>query len=102
MNIKKGDKVIVVTGKDKGKSGEVIRAFPREGKVVVAGVAVAKRHERARKGKQKGQVVDTAMPIHASNVMILDPEKNKPTRISVKREKGKAVRVAKKSGAELK
>ncbi len=102
MNIKKGDKVVVIAGKDKGKTGEVVRAYPRASRVVVAGVAIAKRHERSRKGKQKGQVVETAMPIHVSNVMILDPQKNTRTRVSVKREKGKAVRVAKKSGAELK
>ncbi|MCE9643911.1 50S ribosomal protein L24 [Candidatus Parcubacteria bacterium] len=102
MNIKKGDKVIVIAGKDKGKSGEVIRAFPRASKVVVAGVSVAKRHEKSRKGKQKGQVVEIPMPIHVSNVMILDPQKNTRTRVSTKREKGTAVRVTKKSGAELK
>lgn len=102
MNIKKGDKVIVIAGKDKGKSGEVLRALPRESRVVVSGVSIAKRHERSRKGKQKGQVVEAPMPIHVSNVMILDPQKNSRTRVSVKREKGKAVRIAKKSGAELK
>ena len=102
MNIKKGDKVIVIAGKDKGKSGEVIRSLPREGRVVVQGVSIAKRHERSRKGNQKGQVVETPMPIHISNVMILDPEKNVRTRVGTKREKGKASRVTKKSGATLK
>ena len=102
MNIKKGDKVIVIAGKDKGKTGDVLKSYPRASRVVVAGVSIAKRHERSRKGKQKGQVVEAPMPIHVSNVMILDPKKNVRTRFGVKREKGAAVRVSKKSGSELK
>lgn len=67
MHVKKGDKVKVISGKDKGKTGTIVRALPKEGRVVVEGVAVAKRHVRGRAG-QTGRVVERPMPIHASNV----------------------------------
>jgi large subunit ribosomal protein L24 len=67
MHVKKGDKVTVITGKDKGKSGEIVRALPRENKVVIEGVAVAKRHIKGRQG-QVGRIVERPMPIDASNV----------------------------------
>jgi len=68
MHVKKDDKVIVLTGKDKGKTGSVIKSMPKEGKVVVSGVNVSKKHQRARKSGEKGQIVEKAMPISASNV----------------------------------
>ena len=68
MNIKKDDKVIVLTGKDKGKTGSVTKAFPKENKVIVSGVNVLKVHQKPRKGGEKGQIVDKTMPIHVSNV----------------------------------
>jgi large subunit ribosomal protein L24 len=68
LHIKKGDTVIILSGDDKGKTGKVLRAFPREAKVLVDGVNVMKRHERPRKQGAKGQVVDKAMPLHASKV----------------------------------
>jgi large subunit ribosomal protein L24 len=68
MHIKKDDKVIVLTGKDKGKSGTVTKAFPRENKVIVSGVNVLKVHQKPRKGGEKGQIIDKTMPIHVSNV----------------------------------
>ncbi len=102
MRIKKGDNVIVIAGKDKGKTGEVLKAMPAESRVVVKGISMAKRHERSRKGNQKGQIVEKAMPIHVSNVMLLDPKGGKRTRVGIKREKGSAVRIARKSGAEFK
>ncbi len=68
MNIKKDDKVIVLTGKDKGKTGSVTKAFPKENKVIVSGVNVIKKHQKARKSNQKGQIVEKTMPIHVSNV----------------------------------
>ncbi|MEI6843624.1 MAG: 50S ribosomal protein L24 [bacterium] len=68
MHIKKDDKVIVLTGKDKGKTGAVLKSLPKEGKVIVAGVNVLKVHKRARKSNEKGQIVDKTMPINASNV----------------------------------
>ena len=68
MKIKKDDKVIVLTGKDKGKTGQVLKALPKENKVVVSGVNVIKKHQKARKSNEKGQIIDKTMPIDASNV----------------------------------
>ncbi len=68
MHVKKDDKVIVLTGKDKGKTGSIIKAMPKEGKVVVSGINLSKKHQRARKSGEKGQILDKAMPINASNV----------------------------------
>jgi large subunit ribosomal protein L24 len=68
MKIKKGDNVMVITGKDKGKKGAVVKALPKEDKVIVAGVNIAKKHTRPRKAGEKGQVVDKTMPVHISNV----------------------------------
>ncbi len=101
MNIKKGDNVIVIAGKDKGKKGKVVRALPADHKVVVEGINMRKKHQRAGKGRQKGQIIDMAMPIHVSNVMIEDPKTGKPTRIGKRLAAGKRIRIAKKSGTEL-
>lgn len=68
MHVKKGDMVVVTTGKDKGKSGKIIRAFPRKDLVLVEGINLRKKHERPRKTNQKGQIVEKVMPIHVSNV----------------------------------
>jgi large subunit ribosomal protein L24 len=68
MKIKKGDNVMVITGKDKGKKGAVVRALPKEDKVIVAGVNIAKKHTRPRKAGEKGQTVEKTMPVHVSNV----------------------------------
>ncbi len=102
MKIKKGDKVIVIAGKDKGKSGTVLRALPTQDKVIVEGVSVAKRHQKSRTRGQSGQIVDKTLPIHVSNVSLVDPKSGKPTRIGIKRESGKRVRVAKNSGTVIK
>ena len=102
MKIKKDDNVIVISGKDRGKTGKVVKAFPRENKIIMNGVNVVKSHEKAKKAGGKGQVVDKAMPFSASNVMIVDPKTGKGTRVGVKTEdNGKKVRIAKKSGATL-
>lgn len=68
LHVKTGDTVVILTGKDKGKSGKVLKAFPRKNLVLVEGVNVRKKHEKPRKTNQKGQIVEKAMPIHASNV----------------------------------
>lgn len=68
MKIKKGDNVLIIAGKDKGKKGAVVKALPKEDKVVVAGVNIAKKHTRARKAGEKGQTVEKTMPVHVSNV----------------------------------
>ena len=101
MKIKKGDNIIVIAGKDKGKKGKVVRALPADSKVVVEGGNMRKKHQRAGKGRQKGQIIDIAMPIHISNVMIEDPKTGKPTRVGKRIAGGKRIRIAKKSGTEL-
>ncbi len=68
MHIKKDDKVKILSGKDKGKTGSVVKSFPKENKVIVSGVNVVKAHKKARKSGEKGQIIDKTMPIHASNV----------------------------------
>jgi len=102
MNIKKGDNIIVIKGKDRGKKGKVVRVLPHESRVVIDGVNMRKKHERAGiKGKKVGQIIDIAMPIHISNVMIEDPKTGKPTRVGKRDSGGKRIRITKKSGTEL-
>lgn len=103
MKIKKGDTVIVISGKDKGKKGKVLNAFPREDKVLVEGVNVKKKHQKPTKNNPKGQILDKTFPIHVSNVMIQDPKDKKPTRVGYqKNASGKGnVRIAKRSGTVL-
>lgn len=101
MKIRKDDNVIVVTGKDKGKTGKVLRALPKQDKVIVTGVNVIKVHKRPTKSGAKGQIIDKTMPVHVSNVMIVDPKTNKPSRIRIERgEKGR-VRISTKSSTSL-
>ena len=80
MHIKKGDKVIVIAGKDRGKEGVVTKALPRETKVVIDGINMVKRHQKPRRANEKGQVVSHPSPIHASNVMLIDGKSGKRTR----------------------
>ncbi len=101
MKIKKGDNVIVISGKDKGKTGKIDKAFPERGSVIIVGVNVRKVHKRGRKSGEKGQIVDKSLPIDVSNVMLLDPKTNKPTRLGKKKVGEKWFRVAKKSGTVL-
>jgi large subunit ribosomal protein L24 len=99
--IKKGDNVIVISGVDKGKTGKVVRAFPASGKVLIEGVNLKKRHQRKTRENQKGQIIEKALPIDASKVMIIDLSSGKRTRIGSKMVGGKKVRVSVKSGKEL-
>ena len=101
MKIKKNDTVYIRSGKDKGKTGKVLRAFPKEMKVLVEGVNIKKAHQKAKKSNEKGQVVDRAYPVPASSVSLIDPKTNKPTRVGMKLVGQKMVRVSKKSGAEI-
>lgn len=101
MKLKKGDNVIIVTGKDKGKKGKILRVLPTVNKVVVEGLNMTKRHQRPRKSGEKGTMVNTAMPLNASNVMILDPKSGKATRLGKKKVGDKFVRVARKSNQEV-
>ncbi len=98
LHVKKGDKVIVLTGKDKGKRGEVLEARPTESRVIVQGINMVKRHQRPSM-VQAGGVIEKEAPIHVSNVAHIDPKDNKPTRVGVKiLDDGRKVRVAKRSG----
>ena len=99
MKIKKGDKVIVIAGKDKGKTGKIARAIPTESKVVIEGINVLKKHRKARRSGEKGQIVDVSMPMHVSNVAIVVD--GKPTRIGSKIIGGKKVRVDSKTGKAI-
>ena len=99
--IKKGDRVIVLAGKDKGRSGEVIRIMPAENRALVRGVNVVTRHQRQSAG-QEGGLVRKEAPIHLSNIAVADRDSGKPTRIGFKvLEDGKKVRVAKRSGETI-
>ncbi|MDP2698514.1 50S ribosomal protein L24 [Thalassospira sp.] len=96
--IKKGDRVIVLTGKDKGKTGEVLASFPDENKVLVQGVNMVKRHQRAT-GTDAGGIIEKEAKINVSNLAIVDPKENKPTRVGFKTlDDGRKVRFAKLSG----
>lgn len=99
LKVKKGDKVVVTAGKDKGKKGEVIKVIPTENKVVVAGVNVAKKHMKPTKFNPQGGIVDKEMPLDISNVAHLDPKTDMPTRVGFKfLADGTKVRFAKRSG----
>ena len=102
MKIKKGDKVVVISGSDKGKEGIVQVVYPKLNKVVVEGVNVHKRHKKPTQQTPEGSILDIYVPIDASNVALVDPKTKKATRVGYKTDKnGKKVRYAKKSGKEL-
>jgi large subunit ribosomal protein L24 len=98
LKIRKGDKVIVLAGKDKGKGGEVLRVIPKDNRAVVQGVNMARRHQK-QTAAQEGGIISKEIPIHISNLGLRDPKDGKPTRIGFKvLEDGKKVRFAKRSG----
>jgi len=98
LKIKKGDNVVVITGRDKGKTGEVLRVFPAEARVIVQGVHLAKRHTRPRMG-EPGGIVEKELAIHISNIAHIDPQSRKPTRVGFRRlGDGRKVRFARRSG----
>lgn len=99
MKIKKGDNIIVIAGKDKGKTGKVSRAIPTDSKVVVEGLNILKKHRKARRSGEKGQIVEVSMPMHISNVAIVVD--GKPTRVGSKVVGEKKVRVDKKTGKAI-
>ncbi len=101
MKLKKGDNVIIIAGKDKGKKGQIVRVLVEKNKVVVEGLNTVKKHQRPRKSNEKGQILTIAMPINASNVMIVDPKSGKGSRIGKKKVGDKMVRVARKSNQEI-
>ncbi|WP_029031936.1 50S ribosomal protein L24 [Salinarimonas rosea] len=96
--IKKGDQVIVLTGRDKGKSGEVVRVMPKETRALVRGINLVKRHQR-QTAQQDGGIVTKEAPLHLSNLAVKDPKDGKPTRVGFKfLDDGRKVRFAKRSG----
>ena len=101
MNIKKDDKVVVLSGKDKGKQGKVMTADPKAAKVIVEGVNVATKHQKARKQGEEGGIIKLETPIYASKVQLVCPKCGKATRVGHKLVDGKKVRVCKKCGAEI-
>ena len=96
--IRKGDTVVILSGKDKGKTGEVIRSIPKESRVVVSGVNVAARHRKASQVNPQGGIDRKEAPLHVSKVAIADPKTGKATRVRFEERDGKKVRVAAKSG----
>ena len=101
LKIKKGDKVVVLSGKDRGKHGEVTKAMPKEGKVIVSGVNVATRHRKPSQTNPQGGLDRFEAPLHVSKVAIEDPRTGKPTRVRFEVQDGKKVRVAVKSGEKI-
>jgi large subunit ribosomal protein L24 len=105
--IRRDDEVVVIGGKDRGKTGKVLRVDPKKQRVYVEGLNIVKRHTRpqqvqgAQRSEQVGGVVEKEGPIHISNVMLVDPKEKKPTRVGVTREGGERVRVARRSGANI-
>ncbi len=107
LRVRKNDNVVITAGKDRGKRGKVLRTDPKRGYVYVEGLNMVKRHQRPRsvkdasKGGEVGGIIDKEGPIHASNVMVLDPQDNKPTRVRIQREGGKRKRIAARTGQEI-
>jgi large subunit ribosomal protein L24 len=101
MKLKKGDQVQVVSGKDKGKTGQIVEVLASMNQVLIDGVGTVKRHTKGV-GGQSGRIIERSRPINASNVMFIDPSTKKPTRIGRSVVDGKTVRIAKKSGTTLK
>ena len=101
MNLVKGDNVIVIAGRDKGKTGVIQKVIPEQNRVVVENVNLRKKHRKPTQQNPDGGIVEIYAPIDASNVMLVDPKTKKPTRIGHKIVKGKKVRYAKKSGTTL-
>lgn len=99
--VKKGDRVVVTTGRDKGKKGEVLKVFPEDSRVLISGVNIVKRHTKQTQ-REQGGIVNKEAPIHISNVAHVDPKSGEPTRVGFKvLNDGRKVRVAKKSGETI-
>jgi large subunit ribosomal protein L24 len=104
MKLRTDDEVIVISGKDKGKTGKIIRVEPAKDRVYVEGVNMVKRHQRPNPGRPNAPVgvIEREGPVHVSNVALLDPQERKPTRVGTRRtEQGTRLRVAKRSGTEM-
>lgn len=101
VKIRKGDRVMVIAGRDKGRTGEVLGVLPKENRAIVQGINVARRHQR-QSASQQGGIISKEMPIHLSNIAHIDPKEDKPTRVGFKiGDDGQKVRVAKRSGETI-
>jgi large subunit ribosomal protein L24 len=102
LKIRKGDRVVVLQGKDRGKQGEVTRVLPGENKVIVDGINVAKKHQKATRATMQGGIIDKDMPIPVSNVAVLSPADGKPTRVGYRfDDKGNKIRICRRTGADI-
>jgi large subunit ribosomal protein L24 len=101
MKIRRGDKVQILAGKDRGREGVVTRAIPETGRVVVEGCNTAKRHTKPTSQEDPGGIIDVDMPMDVSNVAVISPKDGKPTRVGYKVEKGEKIRICKRTGAEI-
>ncbi|BAM46266.1 MAG TPA: 50S ribosomal protein L24 [Bacilli bacterium] len=101
MHVKKGDKVKVLTGKDKGKEGKILAVYPKKERVLVEGVNIVKKHQKPSQDNPQGGILEQEAPIHVSNVLPIDPKTGEPTRVGYEVRDGKKVRIAKKSGEAL-
>ena len=98
MHVKTGDKVKVITGKDKGKEGVILKTFPKKDRVIVEGINIVKKHRKASQTNPTGGILEEAAPIHVSNIMLIDAKTGEPTRVGSKVVDGKKVRFSKKTG----
>jgi large subunit ribosomal protein L24 len=101
MKLKKGDQVVIISGKDRGKRGKILDVFPSEARVVVEGVNIRKKHVRPKKSGEKGQVVQTPAPLAVSNLKLICPKCGQPTKVGYKVVEDKKYRLCKKCGQEI-
>ena len=102
LKIRKGDRVVIITGRDRGKQGEVVRVLPDDSRVVVQGVNMMKRHQKARRAGEESAIIAKEASIHVSNVAHIDPSSGKPTRVGFKfLDDGRKVRIARASGESI-
>ena len=100
MKVHKGDTVLIISGKDRGRRGKILKAFPKQERVVVEGINLRKKHIKARRGGEKGQIIELSVPIHVSNVKYICSKCGKPARMGYKTTENKKYRVCKKCGQE--
>jgi len=98
--IRKGDKVVMLSGRDKGRTGEVVEVRPADNRALVRGINMVKRHQR-QTAQQEGGIISKELPVHLSNIALADPKDGKPTRVGFKIQDGRKIRIAKRSGAEI-
>ncbi|SFB34170.1 LSU ribosomal protein L24P [Lentibacillus halodurans] len=101
MHVKKGDKVKVISGKDRGKEGTILEAYPKKERVLVEGVNMIKKHAKPSQDNPQGGILNQEAAVHVSNVMLVDPKSGEPTRVGYENRDGKKVRIAKKSGEAI-